>query len=234
MYIMYIVYIYIYMVTPPPTVLEIARSRHVLQKQKEIHFGARHKWCDVEADEVDIGKEVDLQHKRAKWEQWGGIVERGQPSTLVLFRLPPKTTAVRSPGPGPITKRDWKPIAHKFLENRDVILHTDGAKTYKMKLSLRLLAAVMSSRNRRKSTSEPDTNGVMLRRMKLISARKLTYSTKGPSGSSGVALSSGASLAPWFSSASLQRLPLCARQVQAQSPSEIGNPLLISSWRIVM
>ena len=100
--------------------------------------------------------------------------------------------------------------------------------------TLRLLAAVMSSRNRRKSTSEPDTNGVMLRRMKLISARKLTYSTKGPSGSSGVALSSGASLAPWFSSASLQRLPLCTRQVQAQSPSEIGNPLLISSWRIVM
>lgn len=42
--------------------LEIARSRHVLQKQKEIHFGARHTWCDVEADEVDIGKEVDLQH----------------------------------------------------------------------------------------------------------------------------------------------------------------------------
>ena len=81
--------------------LEITRSRHVLQKQKEIHFGARHKWCDVEADEVDVGKEVDLHHNRAKWEQWGGIVERGQRSTLVLFRLPPKTTAVRSPGPGP-------------------------------------------------------------------------------------------------------------------------------------
>ena len=114
--------------------LEIARSRYVMKKQKDIKFGARHQWCDVEADEVDVGKEVDLCHKKAHWEQWGGIVERGQPSTLVLFRLPPKSTAVRSPGPGPITKRDWKPMAQKYLEGQDVILHTDGAKTYKMKL----------------------------------------------------------------------------------------------------
>ena len=91
--------------------LELARSRHVMKKQKEIQVGASHQWCDVEADEVDVGKEMDLHHKKAKWEQWGGIVERGQPNSLVLFRLPPKTAAVRSPGPGPITKRDWKPVA---------------------------------------------------------------------------------------------------------------------------
>ena len=72
--------------------------------------------------------------KRARWEQWGGLVERGRPDTLVLFRLSPKTTASRSPGPGPITKRDWKPVAKKFLEGRDVILHTDGAKAYTMKI----------------------------------------------------------------------------------------------------
>ncbi|CAK9095657.1 unnamed protein product [Durusdinium trenchii] len=71
--------------------LELARSRHVMKKQKEIQVGASHQWCDVEADEVDVGKEMDLHHKKAKWEQWGGI-------------------------------------------GRDVILHTDGAKTYRMKL----------------------------------------------------------------------------------------------------
>lgn len=40
----------------------------------------------------------------------------------------------RAPGPGPIRKRDWKPIAHKHLLGRRVILHTDGARAYKMKL----------------------------------------------------------------------------------------------------
>ena len=114
--------------------LEIARSHHVLKKQKEIQFGARHAWSDVEADEVDVGKEIDLELNKAQWEQWGGIVERGQPNTLVLFRLPSKHTAVRSPGPGPITKRDWRPMVDKFLADRNVILHTDGAKTYKMKV----------------------------------------------------------------------------------------------------
>ena len=81
-----------------------------------------------------MGKEVEMDQKRARWEQWGGLVERGRPDALVLFRLSPKTTASRSPGPGPITKRDWKPVAKKFLEGRDVILHTDGAKAYTMKI----------------------------------------------------------------------------------------------------
>ena len=52
-------------------------------------FGKSHKWADIEADEVDLGKEGDSSGK-VKWEQWGGIVERGQPQTLVLYRLSPK------------------------------------------------------------------------------------------------------------------------------------------------
>lgn len=114
--------------------LELARDQHVRKKEKAIKFGSNQKWVDVEADEVDVGKEVEMDQKRARWEQWGGLVERGRPDTLVLFRLSPKTTASRSPGPGPITKRDWKPVAKKFLEGRDVILHTDGAKAYTMKI----------------------------------------------------------------------------------------------------
>ena len=46
------------------------------------------------------------------------------------------------PGPGPITKRDWAPIAKrdwapiakKVLANRKAILHSDGARAYKLKL----------------------------------------------------------------------------------------------------
>ncbi|CAE7335505.1 unnamed protein product [Symbiodinium pilosum] len=38
------------------------------------------------------------------------------------------------PGPRPNTKRDWAPIAKKVLANRKVILHSGGARAYKLKL----------------------------------------------------------------------------------------------------
>ena len=56
----------------------------------------------------------------------------GQPHTLFLFRLKPKATTARAPGPGPIRKRDWKPLAWKLLKDRSIILHTDGAKAYEL------------------------------------------------------------------------------------------------------
>ena len=75
----------------------------------------------------------DQPSGKAKWE-WGGMVERGQPQTLVLYRLTPKLTAKRAPGPGPIRLKDWKNVADKFLRHREVILHTDGAGAYKLKI----------------------------------------------------------------------------------------------------
>ncbi|CAK0910510.1 unnamed protein product, partial [Prorocentrum cordatum] len=120
------------------TRLDSARMKYVKKKEKSIKFGAIDKWPDVEADEVDLGKrddaEKDDQDKPVQWEQWGGLVERGRPNTLVLTRLDPCTTKRRAPGPGPIRKRDWKPIAKRHLENREVVLHTDGAKAYKLKI----------------------------------------------------------------------------------------------------
>ncbi|CAK0830227.1 unnamed protein product, partial [Prorocentrum cordatum] len=120
------------------TRLDSARMKYVKKKEKSITFGAIDKWPDVEADEVDLGKrddaEKDDQDKPVQWEQWGGLVERGRPNTLVLTRLDPCTTKRRAPGPGPIRKRDWKPIAKRHLENREVVLHTDGAKAYKLKI----------------------------------------------------------------------------------------------------
>jgi hypothetical protein len=35
----------------------------------------------------------------------------------------------RAPGPGAIRKVEWKPLAVKWLQNREVILHTDSAKS---------------------------------------------------------------------------------------------------------
>jgi hypothetical protein len=66
-------------------------------KQKDIKYGNLQKCADVEADEVDIGKEVCEDNETATWEQWGGIVERGQPGTLALFRFNPIKTKKRSP-----------------------------------------------------------------------------------------------------------------------------------------
>ena len=117
--------------------LEMARARHVSMREKRVQYGAVYEWPDVEVDEVDLGKEEvedDNQKKKTKWAQWGGIVERGRPETLVLVRLNPILTKARAPGPGPIRKRDWKPIARKYLEGKNLILHSDGARTYKMRI----------------------------------------------------------------------------------------------------
>ena len=55
---------------------------------------------------------------------------------MLLFKTRPKTTSKRSPGPGPIRKKDWLPVAKKHLKSRCVILHTDGARSYKLSQKL--------------------------------------------------------------------------------------------------
>ena len=72
--------------------------------------------------------------KNTKWEQWAGIVSRGMPQTLILSRLPAPLTTKRSPGPGAIRKVDWAPLAEKHLQGKQVIFHTDSAKSYLMKI----------------------------------------------------------------------------------------------------
>ena len=115
--------------------LDAARAWYVKKMERQIKFGSGNSstWHDVEADEVDLNKEIvrTAGGKRARWHQWAGLVQRGCPSSLVLFRTSPKLTKVRSPGPGPITKKDWEPHAKKFLKGRCVFLHTNGARSYK-------------------------------------------------------------------------------------------------------
>ncbi|OLP94259.1 hypothetical protein AK812_SmicGene23735 [Symbiodinium microadriaticum] len=112
--------------------LDIARARFVLAHEKRIQYGGSARWEDVEADEVDLGKGLvenyDKPKLNTKWEQWLGVVQRGSPGSLRLIRLDPPLTKPRSPGPGPIRKRDWKPVAKQYLEGRRIVLHTDGAR----------------------------------------------------------------------------------------------------------
>ena len=63
------------------------------------------------------------------------MVKRGHPETLVLHRLNPKMSEPRAPGPGAIRKVEWAPLANKWLKDKNIILHTDAAKSYKLKLS---------------------------------------------------------------------------------------------------
>ena len=58
------------------------------------------------------------------------MVQRGRPSSLILIRLPDRTTGVRAPGPGPLRKRDWEPIFRRYIMGRQVVLHTDSARAY--------------------------------------------------------------------------------------------------------
>ena len=36
-----------------------------------------------------------------------------------------------APGPGAVRKIEWQPLAKKWLQGRNIILHTDSAKSYR-------------------------------------------------------------------------------------------------------
>ena len=113
--------------------LMITRQGYVQQEEKKIKFGGCPRaWKEVEA----LTPEEDMHDdgEPVLWEQWGAIVQRGNPQTLVLTKLNPAMTVPRAPGPGAIRKADWKPLARRLFMNRNVILHTDSARSYRMKL----------------------------------------------------------------------------------------------------
>ena len=59
---------------------------------------------------------------------------RGTHLTPSSCKLNPKLSKPNSPGPGAIQSTDWAPIANKHLKNRAVVLHTDGARAYNLKV----------------------------------------------------------------------------------------------------
>ena len=48
------------------------------------------------------------------WHNYLGIIQRGHPESLIIYRLPDRYTKKRAPGPGPIRLGDWKPTAENI------------------------------------------------------------------------------------------------------------------------
>ena len=117
--------------------LALQRKVYVQKAKKSMVFGTGRAWKEVEADETVFRKHTDMLKKsgcEVAWDQWAGIVERGCPQSLVLIRLETGRTDKRSPGPGAIKKVDWAAAAETHIAGRHVVLHTDGAKSYKVKV----------------------------------------------------------------------------------------------------
>ena len=112
------------------------RKKYVQVKEKEIDFASGVKWSDVGADETTFDRQnmgAFAENKAPPiGEQWCGLVKRGHPECLVLHCLNPKMSEAGAPGPGAIRKVEWTPLTNK---DKQVVLHTDAAKSYKCKIS---------------------------------------------------------------------------------------------------
>lgn len=130
--------------------LDVLRKTYVERKEKEIIFGNCRSWSDVEANESSFGRNIQPNKgkKCVQWELWSGIVQRGKPKTLLLSRFESTVTVKRAPGPGAIRKVDWKPLAVKHLQDRKIALHSDSAKSYKLKVSGMVHDAVVHCKKR--------------------------------------------------------------------------------------
>lgn len=119
------------------TALDRERLMYCEKKQASIVFGSGTSWRDVEADETCFGKYADddaPDTEKLTWNQWAGLIERGRRDSLVLVPTGATKTCLRAPGPGAIKLVDWKPLAHKYIVGKKVVLHTDRAKSYALKL----------------------------------------------------------------------------------------------------
>lgn len=139
--------------------LQVLRQSYAQEEEKKIVFGDGKKWIDVEADEAtfdraDATRDVTYKDSVAKgkpilWEQWSGILVRGNPKSLLLTRFTPAFSVKRAPGPGAIHKVDWAPLAQKHFAGRKIILRADAAKSYRAKVKGVLHDAVVHCKKKR-------------------------------------------------------------------------------------
>ena len=127
------------------------RCKYVRKQEKSLVFGTGKAWYDVEADEASFAKkrcedEDGEPTNLLEWEQWAGIIERGRPESLMLFKTNSSQTNLRAPGPGAIKKTDWAAVAQRHLKGRNIVLHTDKARSYTMKVPGVLHDAVRHSK----------------------------------------------------------------------------------------
>ncbi|CAK0865469.1 unnamed protein product [Prorocentrum cordatum] len=88
---------------------------------------------DVEADESAFASAAPEDEEMKERGQWAGVVQRGEPETLALFRTESDRATKKAPGPGAINNTDWEPFLLDRPKDREVILHSDGARSYRMK-----------------------------------------------------------------------------------------------------
>ena len=96
--------------------LQVLRQSYAQEEEQKIIFGDGKKRMDVEEDKAtfdraDVTRDVTYKDSVAKgkpilWEQWCGILVRGNPKTLVLTRPTPALSVKRAPGRGAIHKVD--------------------------------------------------------------------------------------------------------------------------------
>jgi hypothetical protein len=111
------------------------RAGAVVKKQPQIKFGGKCNYADVEADEVTLAKHVDPNDaNKVVWDGFLGPMERDNPKSLVIQTLEERSTTKRAPGPGTLRLKEWKVLGQKWLNGRRVILHTDGARAYRLKI----------------------------------------------------------------------------------------------------
>ena len=89
--------------------LQVLRQSYAQEEEQKIIFGDGKKRMDVEEDKAtfdraDVTRDVTYKDSVAKgkpilWEQWCGILVRGNPKTLVLTRPTPALSVKRAPGP---------------------------------------------------------------------------------------------------------------------------------------
>ena len=107
----------------------------MIKAQDKVDYFAGDEVPEIEVDECTFSKmDSGDVNKPVAWSGYIGIIRRGFPQTLKLIALPIRNTSERAPGPGPITKAMWTPIAHSIFKGKTAILHTDSARAYGMPL----------------------------------------------------------------------------------------------------
>ena len=116
------------------------RKDFVEELQRTMKIGAGVSWIDVEAMRPLATNPVPVMQIRLRlcggnngWVSSNAVVQKAILHLLNPPLNPPKTVQ-RAPGPGEVRKTEWVPLANKYLRSRPVIVHTDSARSYKIRV----------------------------------------------------------------------------------------------------
>ncbi|CAK0869500.1 unnamed protein product, partial [Prorocentrum cordatum] len=107
--------------------LDVARQQCVGKCERGVACGDGEKWLDVEADESVFATVITGDTEAKERGQWAGVVDRGEPDAVVLFKTESDRAAKNAPGPGAVKKSDWQPFLSSRLKDRKVISRSGSA-----------------------------------------------------------------------------------------------------------